>query len=321
MRTHDARGVFGLILAFAPTLHGEYNVIDALTRLGIGKQGEAQRVIGPLQDDEALVLFSLACVSHVRRVLEVGGLLGDSARTFLAALQRKEGARMYTIDVNRVRVQDRVRHVVLRKDANQFTAADIGNEPVDLLFLDCHNYLVQQRLVQKVLSEGLLHPSGYIVLHDTGLHPKSHVRGSLPWPNASSQHWIHQPVERLLATWIAGAFPGWNRISFHDDDRRPFRHGLTVMQVTAPHEPMPLLLTASGGEMVAQECWTDFLPPFNVPPRACTAHHRPWGARQARCAESQPLLWASQWRQAAWTEKFCWNHLMNRVTSDMSVGP
>lgn len=212
----------------APTL------IESLSHLG--SQGIKQQVIGPLQDDEALFLFALVRTSHVSRVLEIGGLLGDSARNFLRALRSKEGGKMFTIDVNRVRRQDRPdRHIVIRKDANDFEAADIGHQPIDLLFLDCHNYQASVALVRRTLAGGLLSPSGYIVLHDTGLHARKVLRSSLPWldRNASTSgsrlHWIHQPVERQLATWIERQY-GWQRISFHDDDRKPFRHGLTVMQ-------------------------------------------------------------------------------------------
>ena len=38
---------------------------------------------------------------------------------------------------------------------------------------------------------------------------------------------MHQPVERQLAEWLQSE---WQRISFHDDRRVPFRHGLTIMQ-------------------------------------------------------------------------------------------
>ena len=40
---------------------------------------------GAIQDDEALLLFAMIRVMHLRRVLEIGGLDGYSARNFLAA--------------------------------------------------------------------------------------------------------------------------------------------------------------------------------------------------------------------------------------------
>ena len=47
----------------------------------IGHQGRAQGVLGPMQDDEALLLFALVQASHVRRTLEIGALGGFSALT------------------------------------------------------------------------------------------------------------------------------------------------------------------------------------------------------------------------------------------------
>jgi len=52
----------------------------------IGWQGRKQDVVGPLQDDEALLLFALSRALGVNRVLEIGSLNGDSARNFLSAV-------------------------------------------------------------------------------------------------------------------------------------------------------------------------------------------------------------------------------------------
>ena len=115
----------------------------------LGRQGWKQGVIGPMQDDEALLLFGLVRASHVCRILEIGGLDGFSARNFLAALRPKNqphpdkanerravaapkaACRLYTIDRRKV---DRLsaEHVVLTKDARDFNASDIGNQRIDL---------------------------------------------------------------------------------------------------------------------------------------------------------------------------------------------
>ena len=68
----------------------------------LGLQRVEQDVIGPMQDDESLLLFALVRTSHVRRVLEIGGLHGESAMNFLRALKHKQRAVVYTIDRNRV---------------------------------------------------------------------------------------------------------------------------------------------------------------------------------------------------------------------------
>ena len=192
----------------------------------IGRQGLMQRVIGPLQDDEALLLFALVRTSNVRRVLEVGGLGSRfSARNFLAALRHKENAMLYTIDDNPVASLG-PRHVTLTADASSFTADMIGREPLQLLMLDCHNYAASRQLLERILETDMLDvDGGFVALHDTGLHPRSASSTGTAWRGGL----IHQPVERLLASWLGGR-ASWQRISFHDNTRRPFRHGLTIMQ-------------------------------------------------------------------------------------------
>ena len=63
-------------------------------------QNDDQRVLGPIQDDEALFLYSVIRGSRMRRVLEIGGLSGYSATNFLAAMCASgPGAMLYTVDI------------------------------------------------------------------------------------------------------------------------------------------------------------------------------------------------------------------------------
>jgi O-methyltransferase len=48
-------------------------------------QNSDQAVSGPIQDDEALFLYSLIRVMQMKRILEIGGLGGYSATNFVAA--------------------------------------------------------------------------------------------------------------------------------------------------------------------------------------------------------------------------------------------
>ena len=63
----------------------------------IGWQGAAQGVLGPMQDDEALLLYALVQASHVKRVLEIGGLGGFSAFTLVQGMHRKPNSAVYTM--------------------------------------------------------------------------------------------------------------------------------------------------------------------------------------------------------------------------------
>jgi predicted O-methyltransferase YrrM len=66
--------------------------------LGHLTQADDQKVGGPIQDDEALLLFSMIRVMRLKRVIEFGGLGGYSARNFLEAVGR-DGI-VYTVDLN-----------------------------------------------------------------------------------------------------------------------------------------------------------------------------------------------------------------------------
>ena len=221
----------------------------------IGLQGRAQAVAGPLQDDEALLLFALARVNGVRRVLEVGGLGGFSARTFLEAVACTSSPAVYSVDVHPV-LRVGPRHHPIQKSPDHLTAEDLDTQAVDLIFLDCHHYSVTISLLRYVLKKGLLAPEGLIALHDTGLHPappdclvpphycnrtRKHAAlvslqdERLPKDEQWKRGWMHQPVGRLIVQWLTkfDCNAEWQTLVAHDDQQRgasSVRHGLTIMQ-------------------------------------------------------------------------------------------
>ena len=221
----------------------------------IGLQGRAQAIAGPLQDDEALLLFALARVNGVSRVLEVGGLGGFSARNFLEAVACTSSPAVYSIDIHPV-ARVGPWHHPLQKSAADLTATDLEMQAVDLILLDCHHYPATIALLRRVLAEGLLAPEGIIALHDTGLHPPpsnclapphecNRTRKHAALVELNDDHlpkrwrwkrgWMHQPVERLVVQWLAkfDCNAEWQTLVAHDDRHRgssSFRHGLTIMQ-------------------------------------------------------------------------------------------
>ena len=63
-------------------------------------QTKEQKVIGPIQDDEALLLFALIKTCLIKNVIEIGGLNGYSANNFLEAVG--DNGSVITIDINLV---------------------------------------------------------------------------------------------------------------------------------------------------------------------------------------------------------------------------
>ncbi len=202
-------------------------------RVAVGKydlshltQPSNQVVAGPVQDDEALFLFALIRVMLIRRVLEIGGLSGYSATNFVKAVG-PTGV-VYTIDIKRVpKVAEN--HVPIIMDARLITPAAIGDAPLDLVFLDCHEYEVQMEMISRLREQNMITDRTVLALHDTNLHP----RQTAPWAYEIEGGWVHQVVERRMVNDLREL--GYDVISLDTDPRAhgpalPFRHGLTIMR-------------------------------------------------------------------------------------------
>jgi hypothetical protein len=96
-------------------------------------QDPTEKVLGPIQDTEALFLYSVVRGMRMRRVLEIGGLSGYSARNFLQAFAKPAESIMYTVDVDPV-PQLAPNHCVLLKDARHVTMEDLHGLPLDHAF-------------------------------------------------------------------------------------------------------------------------------------------------------------------------------------------
>jgi predicted O-methyltransferase YrrM len=196
-------------------------------------QPAKQGVGGPIQDDEALLLYALVRVMRVRRVLEIGGLNGYSARNFLAALGDETDAAVYTCDINPVESQA-ANHFVLTKDCAQIQADELHGRPLDLIFFDAHALQPQLQLLDRLQHAGLLTPDTLLALHDTNLHP----RKTAPWSYPLEQDgqvvgYVHQAVEREMVNQLRDR--GWDALALHmrsdrADPRMPIRHGISLMQ-------------------------------------------------------------------------------------------
>jgi len=196
-------------------------------------QKSNQNVGGPIQDDEALLLYALVRVMRVRRVLEIGGLNGYSARNFLAALGDETNAAVYTCDIHPVESLA-ANHFVLTKDCAQVQVNELHGQPLDLIFFDAHALQPQLTLLDRLQQAGLLTPDTVLALHDTNLHP----RKTAPWSYPLEEEgqvvgYVHQAVEREMVNRLRDR--GWDALSLHlrsdrADPRMPIRHGISLMQ-------------------------------------------------------------------------------------------
>lgn len=190
-------------------------------------QEDNQRVLGPVQDDEALFLYSIVRGMRLKRILEIGGLSGYSARNFLAAMSNLDDSIMYTVDLNTVpTLADN--HKVIVKNALHLTIDDVDNKGIDLVFFDCHD-MVQMEMYKSFVENGIITDETVIALHDTNLHyAPFQVWG--PYVDEEGGY-AHQPVERLMV----GLFKdlGYDAFCLHTTSDKhsvsfPFRHGVTL---------------------------------------------------------------------------------------------
>lgn len=189
-----------------------------------------QAVRGPVQDDEALLLYALCRVMLVQRVLEIGGLNGYSARNFCQAVGPK--GMVYTVDLKPVPKVAWNHHPIVM-DVRYISPEDLGGEPLDLVFFDCHDYDVQMAMLRLLDDHGLIIPRTVLVLHDTNLHPHK----TADWVYEVDGGWVHQSVERRMVNQLHS--DGWDAMCLDTDmavhdATLPFRHGLTLMRRFAP---------------------------------------------------------------------------------------
>jgi hypothetical protein len=188
-------------------------------------QSIKQDVIGPIQDDEALFLYSLIKCMRLKTILEIGSLAGYSAVNFLKSLP--EDGKLYTVDLKYVKnISDNHKHI--QKNCKDLTNKDIENH-IDLIFFDCHMYDEQIATFYNIEKFGIIDDKTILVLHDTNLHPKKFVN----WAYPVDDGFCHQPVERKMVNLFKqigySAFMLHTAMSSHDQNL-PFRHGLTIMQ-------------------------------------------------------------------------------------------
>lgn len=195
-------------------------------------QPESQQVSGPIQDDEALFLYSIVRGKRIERILEVGGLQAYSARNFLKAMECVKGM-LYTVDLDPVNTLAE-NHKVIQKNVLDLTSKDVDNQPIELVFFDCHD-MVQMDTYYKFVSEGIINDDTIIALHDTNLHYPPYSMEGIPVIGEFGL--AHQPVERTMVN--AFKQMGYDVFLLHTKPNKhhasfPYRHGIAICQKFMP---------------------------------------------------------------------------------------
>ena len=199
-------------------------------------------VCGPVQDDEALLLFGLLKTLRPQYVLEIGVHAGVSTKVIAEALAGHDGGTLYAVDL---RIRNNVRRnlapfgsgvKLLERNMLTLTAEHLDNKTFDFIFLDAshiyHHYVALFPFLQSILS-----PNGFIMTHDTGLHVNSshlqEICGGFMTAKGCYCDGVglcgfpHRKDNRRFSNWVLAGFPDWQVVHLHTFRR--IRHGLTMM--------------------------------------------------------------------------------------------
>ena len=183
---------------------------------------EEETAIGPVQRDEALLLYAITRVIRPRRVLEFGTYRGHSAKAFL------EGGAEHVTTVDITPQIDPALFLFVygkRLEIIVGSMTDFASDKrYDLIFFDASHCL---ELNQRTWIN-LDYPKT-ILVHDTGTWAMSHMtekhrefRGGI----LTAQGMIHQPAEVKFVEWLQ--YAGYDRVDFHSENT--LRHGITILQ-------------------------------------------------------------------------------------------
>ena len=202
-----------------------------------------EEAVGPVQRDEALMLFALTRVLRPQVVVEVGFLGGQSAFNFLRALD--PDATLYSFDIAEASAAiaqeafgDIRNFVFHRISQDEIAPEHVDHRTVDLAFLDAsHDLDLNRRTFERLAP--MLAPRAVLAVHDTGAWSRRHfgpvhhaVAAERPDLWASPDAFEHQRDERAFVDWLLDRHPEFSQIHLHSD--RTVRHGTTLLQRSAP---------------------------------------------------------------------------------------
>jgi hypothetical protein len=198
--------------------------------------------LGPIQRDEALLLYALVKTVDPKTIVEFGFFRGHSANNFLRAIS--SDARLFSYDISEasrklaMKINDK-RFKFIFKSQTEFEPSDVDNRLIDLVFFDAaHDFQLNVATFEKLM--GSLSERALMVVHDTGAWygdlkglktPQGHFTNG-----SASSGYIHQPGERAFVNYLKENTKDFDQIHLHSTST--FRHGLTVLQRNAG--PLPL---------------------------------------------------------------------------------
>jgi predicted O-methyltransferase YrrM len=200
---------------------------------------------GPIQQDEAVLLYGLCKVIRPKTIVEFGIMYGGSSENF--ALAKDDDSFLYSFDVSPLFVRETRKrlqkfpncHVRVRNCVD-FEPGDIGCRSIDFVFLDCsHLFRTNQECIRRFMP--CMSESGIVAIHDTGVWTRE------AWMNSPQEYrkkMVSQkfrtsalelvdimPVfedERKTVTWFLKEYPEYTLVNLHSTSI--LRCGITLLQ-------------------------------------------------------------------------------------------
>jgi hypothetical protein len=187
----------------------------------------SEEALGPIQHDEAILLYGVVKSTRPQSVLEFGSCCGYSTRVWLEAGVPK----VFAVDalimppVEDMAKEFAPRLKTMEMDMRKYEAEMTG--PVDFVFFDAsHDFEVNKMVFEKLTPRPKM-----VAVHDTGtwasefirpIHKKHATLGI-----ETSDGLMHQPGEVKFADWLEKTV-GLRRLDFHS--KNTLRHGLSIFQ-------------------------------------------------------------------------------------------
>jgi predicted O-methyltransferase YrrM len=198
-----------------------------------------QWVLGQIQDDEALFLYSMIRGKRIKTVLEVGSFEGYSAQNFLAAVG-EQGA-VYSVDIIKLEPLAK-NHYFIHKNAKDLEAHDLNYETMELVFFDCHDYDIAMQVFHNLCEANIINDNTVLALHDTNYHytnstPCANWGKKLRDKDGNVLAYGHAMDEKKMANTFVEL--GYQAFSLHTtadkhNEQLPHRHGITILSKWKP---------------------------------------------------------------------------------------
>jgi len=197
-----------------------------------------EKALGPLQRDEACLLFGLVKVLKPNCLVEFGFNDGHSSFNFLQAMGGYGELHSFDISEKSAKVAKKYFKNYANfhyhgKSQADFDPSDISGKKIDFVFFDgAHDLKLNCEAFKQI--QNALSPNATICVHDTGLWNKTKMKDRhhqfakyLPENWLNDMEFQHQKDERRFSNWLVSEH-SYSPVHCHSGNC--LRHGLTLLQ-------------------------------------------------------------------------------------------